>query len=317
MNIAIAINRKYVSYACVMLQSVFSTNQDEKIQIFVLQDELQKQDKEKLEQFVHQNGHNITFLQVNPDSFDDRIPVSEEWSREAFYRLALLDLLPDTIDRLLYLDVDIIVRKPLAEIYGMDFEHKMLIACRDTGSMETFQDTDIRKEVFREFPTGENMGYFNSGMMLMNITGLREHYSLQKYMEILQKMQFRLFAPDQDILNYAHWYEVKLIETKKYDFFVSHILFFREFTEELAEEAVILHYAGSKPWKDGLQTKVSRFWWENAKKTEDYEKLLEEYVNDVIKNRRITRTVLRLDEENVQLNKEYNMYRQLLNIKSQ
>lgn len=298
-----------------MLQSVFTENKEEQIHIFVLQDELNEKDKDKLSAFVHNNGQEITFLQVNPEIFDDRLPTNENWSKEAFYRLGLLDLLPMDIERVLYLDVDIIVRKSLSELYRMDFEDKLLIACKDTGSMETFQDSDIRKEVFKEFPTEHELGYFNSGMMLMNIFKLRERYSLKRYMEIAEEMQFRLFAPDQDILNYAHWYEVKLIETLKYDFFVSQILFFENFTEQKAEEAVILHYTGSKPWKDGLQTPISRYWWKYAKMTTDYEKLLEDYVYDVIHYRRITRTVLQLDEENVQLNKEYNMYRQLLNLK--
>ena len=47
----------------------------------------------------------------------------------------------------------------------------------------------------------ESEGYFNSGVLLMNLTQLRQEVKEKEIAAFIQKNQLNLFLPDQDILN--------------------------------------------------------------------------------------------------------------------
>lgn len=56
-------------------------------------------------------------------------PESSRYPRQIFYRLAAPLLLPEDLDRILYLDVDTLVINPLRELYAMEFAGNYYIAC--------------------------------------------------------------------------------------------------------------------------------------------------------------------------------------------
>ena len=79
----------------------------------------------------------------------------------ALLKFSLGELLPD-LDKVLYLDGDILVRKNLAPIFDLDLGEKVLAAAPDTGVISF--PRPIHAEVKR---------YFNSGVMLLNLKKMR------------------------------------------------------------------------------------------------------------------------------------------------
>ena len=85
---------------------------------------------------------------------------------ESFYRLVLPEILPEEIERILYLDVDIVVNHSLKELYHTEFDGNALCACPEPFSgIGVFQ---YRDEMFQEH-VREGFTYFNSGVLLMNL----------------------------------------------------------------------------------------------------------------------------------------------------
>lgn len=269
-NIAASLNSRYMRYTYVMLTSLFANQRAGlDIHIFLLQSDLTNQDKEYLEQLVQLYGGTMHWLEIDRAIFPESCPVTENWSIETYYRLTLQDMLPEDVDRILYVDVDMIINKSIEELYFTDFEGNLLCACPEPffGAFP-----DFRNEVFKEHLKNGFM-YFNAGTLLMNVKEMKKKYSLEEYLRIAEKLEFKLVAPDQDLLNYIHWKEVKFIDATNYNLFARLAYNCDVHYEQVKEEVTIIHFLGKKPW-DG---KCEQLWWDYAKKTPFYHEFVEEY----------------------------------------
>lgn len=271
MNIMTSLNRNYVGPACVMLESVYQNHPEMRINVYMLHSELTDDDMKIIEKHGLKWGAQISFLKIDRKIFE-KMPTTDLWSLEAFYRLAMNDILPADIDRMLYLDVDIAVLHPLHEFYFADFEGNDLIACKDMGSTIPFGDK--RDSIFAEWVKQDEFVYCCSGVTLWNVAKLRETTNLKTYLEVAENLGYDLLAPDQDLINLVHAGRIKVVDEYKYDCFVKGC---KWTADEVKRYVSILHYAGAtKPWS-GKYPKVDSYkvWWEYAKNTPLYVEMLE------------------------------------------
>lgn len=214
----------------------------------------------------------------------------------------LLDILPEDIDRLLYLDVDIIIDKSLTGLYNTDFEDAFFCACKDMTV--DFPTKDSSDDIFKEH-IAAGFTYFNAGMMLWNIAVLREKYSFRKYMELAKALDYKMLAPDQDLLNYMHVGQIKFADEYTYDLFSRMAYNSGVHYEDVKRETAIIHYAGMKPWEDRyIHYDIEKLWWEYAKEIPFYHELLEEFVLDCVASPLIYDTMNTLSGEKRALSAE-------------
>lgn len=111
----------------------------------------------------------------------------------------------NTTDSIIYLDADSLV---LSDIVGLwrvfdKFDHKQLIACAnetDTRvSNNWYQQNSVR------FPFYGLSG-LNSGILLMNLTRMREFKFIEKAVRVYEAYQHLLLLVDQDMLNILAYY---------------------------------------------------------------------------------------------------------------
>ena len=303
MNIVISINQKYVPFAYVMLFSLYSNNQSEKIRLFILHSELSQNDLEPLYRLSTEFHHSVTPLPVNPGLFPSELPTTAVWSREAFYRLALLDLLPDDIDRILYLDVDMIILHDLSSFYHTPFDGSHFIACDDADPFGI--NFPERQSIFAEaYANGHR--YFNSGVMIWNLSILRGSYSLSDYLLLAKKLNYRMVTVDQDLLNYMHCGHIKYA-SPNYNYFARMRSNNGESYNDALHNAYIVHYLSEKPWNaDGFHFDIEKIWWEYAKQTPYYLPLLEAFLDKTLTDRTIFQNQSELYNTNRQLQRTLN-----------
>ena len=218
MNIATALNKKYVTYTGVMLRSLCMNN-PVSIRAFILHSELENSDIQGLIHSLKDFDIELVPLMVDSKKFSDRLPRNIQWSIETYYRLMLMDILPTDIDRLLYIDVDIIINKSLEEVYKIDFDGNEIIATVDSCGKKSWDKFGIKqKEMFASM-VKLGYQYFNAGFMLLNVREIRRKYNFHTYLQIIEEWNYQMEAPDQDILNYAHWQKVGYIDCWKFDLF--------------------------------------------------------------------------------------------------
>ena len=145
MNIATALNRKYLEYTVVMLCSLYENN-NEHIDAYLLHSELTTQDIDIIKNSLSKYDITIISVEINKSDFDDRLPRNTQWSIETYYRLMLMDILPESVDRLMYLDVDLIINGSIEEFYHIDFAGDDVIAADDSNGKRTL-DTSVQSKL--------------------------------------------------------------------------------------------------------------------------------------------------------------------------
>ena len=287
MNTVTALNKKYIPYTGTMLVS-HGINENEHIDAYLLHSELDQGDIAFIEEAVRDYDITIHPVFVDKNKFSDRLPHNDQWSLETYYRLLMLELLPDTVDRALYLDGDMVINKSLQDLYHLDFEEATIIACDDVCGLNLPEKYGPKhNEMFREaYENGYR--YFNAGVMLLNISKMREHYSFQAYLDAINAWNYQMEAPDQDILNWVHWREVAYVDCMVYDLF-ARVAHNAEITyEEVKDNVAIIHFAGEKPWNnDNVHFDIERLWWDYARKTPFYENLLVRFVETAMSDKTV------------------------------
>ena len=163
-----------------------------------------------------------------------------------YYRLFAPVLLPKDIDRILYLDCDIIVDGDVSEMYFSEIKVISAIVTTDFMSIQTGNPKRLGYD--------ERHGYFNSGMMLINISYWREHDILQRSINYIKENSEILFLYDQDVLNYVLHDSKKFIGIE-YNFFSLYItkMTFDSIDENTKRGVInckprIIHFIKPKPW---------------------------------------------------------------------
>ena len=119
----------------------------------------------------------------------------------ALYRLFIQQILPD-LDKVIYLDSDIIVNLDIAELWRVDIADKPFAAVAQADAEMTHFQRFAEDRSFRGVDALDADNYFNSGVLLMNLEYFRKSEEL-----ILSGVKWygqhpQLEYMDQDILNY-------------------------------------------------------------------------------------------------------------------
>lgn len=254
-NLLVTVDKKYVEPLCVMLTSYGESNRGVKTNLFIAHSSLGEEELTRIR--AHADSYNITVHSIFiTENWFENTPVLDRLPQESFYRIMAFHYLPEELDRCLYLDPDIIIRRPLAEFYNQRLDGNYIAAASHTHRLVNLAN-NIR------LGTQDNTLYFNSGVLLMNLDAIRRDFTLQKVLDTLQENIQRLWLGDQDLTNILFCGKIKLIDEKIYN--LDERVFARskkEFTiEDVAEKTAIIHYNGKhKPWLKGYKGVLDRFY---------------------------------------------------------
>lgn len=119
----------------------------------------------------------------------------EHITQEMYYRYLLPEMLPEE-RRTLYLDVDVLALGDLSPLWDLD-----LGDCLLAGVPDGKKDTPEWREYKRRLGLGDHAIYVNSGVLLMDLEGLRRFGFGAKCMEATGRLHDRIAWPDQDVIN--------------------------------------------------------------------------------------------------------------------
>lgn len=172
------------------------------------------------------------------------------------YMYLLAPLVLKDIEKVIFLDADMIVNCDLTEVYNIELGEKLLAMAAPRGMEEMGDDVS------------------NSGFVVLNLAQWRKENILEKLLEFGRQLPKSRFC-DQNLLH--QYFTLNnpnrlLLVDKLYNIFP------QLFYEIPLNEIKILHYTGwncTAPWKDSnLEQRGSFLWWEYAKETTFYEYFL-------------------------------------------
>lgn len=282
MNIMISINRAYIRYACIMLMSLKEHHKGILLSVYILHNELQDEDFRRMDEVIGSDGIELIPVFIPEGTVKD-FQIGK-WPEVAAYRLLAADLFAGSMERILHLDVDILVTGDISEFYNTPFEDNYLVACED------YLLDLARRDKCRALAKDENTLLFNSGVLLFNIPKLSAdgfYYSV--YAEMLRKYpDIPIEYPDQDILNFLFCDKTKYMNRIKYNYVPRFYQtydkeFFYNSLEGLKNNCHIIHMAsGYKPWENIRREIVDELWWEYAKRTPFYLDMKEKHIRSML-----------------------------------
>jgi lipopolysaccharide biosynthesis glycosyltransferase len=246
-NILAAIDSNYLKPMIVMLRSLFETNAKESFHIYLMHSKLSDGEIGYIREFIEGRNHDLTLLKIDEELFRDA-PISSYYTKEVYFRLLAPFILPDDLDRILYLDADIIINQPISDLYAMDLDGCYLAVAKVAVSIaEWFH----RKRL--GLPKGS--GYFNSGVLLFNLDHIRENISLKDIFDCIDSNKRKLYYPDQDVLNIVYHEKIRFVDKQIYNyntelFWLDGLTSFgRKDMQWLQRSVAIIHFLGKKkPW---------------------------------------------------------------------
>ena len=262
-NLLVTVDSKYVEPLTVMLRSYIEHNADTETALYIAHSSLGEDDFKRIKA-VTDNG-NVTVHNVKiEERWFSEVPVLERLPEESFYRLLAFHILPKEVDRCLYLDPDIIIRKPLDDLYNTHLEGKYIAAA---GHMHGYRDHMNKARLALK----KQDRYINSGIMVMNLSEMRKDFSLNDVLESLQINVQKLLLGDQDMVNILFGQKAVFLPEEIYNLDERTYRYFSEnlgwSLDMVAENTAIIHYNGKdKPWLEGYEGELNVFYPEVQEK---------------------------------------------------
>lgn len=256
-EILVTIDQNYIKPLEVMMYSLKLNNLNENFRVWLIYDNINQHSLTKLKKFGAKIGIDVMTLTMNKNiSFPDSLLNLHDYPKEMYFRLLSSKILPADLHRIIYLDPDILVINSIVPLWQLDLQGKMFAASVHEGL------TDIMSSI-NNIRLGTSTGYFNSGIMLMDLDQMRVKINIEDITQAIEEHHDTLILPDQDILNYLYGEDIlKIPETRwNYDARAFSVYLTRSTgeinTEWVMKNTSILHFCGKpKPWQ---KEKHSRF----------------------------------------------------------
>lgn len=232
----------YSEYTGTVMTSILKNSLDnEYINFYIIDVGISQSDIKKIYELKNIKNCSINFCKYQKTKY---IHIYEEKLKNKTYltpsvlcKLEIYNILKD-LDKIIFLDSDVIVRRSLYDFFNTNIDNYSILAA-----------TSARKK-----------GYFNSGVMMLNLKRLRDINIDIKFLEYCNSVKEISILLDQEILNNVLGNDVLFTEqfyncvcTKKSHYKYNNI-----------EQIYIIHYAGHgcKPWENecNLAYYVEEYW---------------------------------------------------------
>lgn len=294
-NVVFASDDNYAQHIAVVIASIMAKTK-EQICFFVINDNISENKIKKLEKTAEVFNSEINFVSVPEEKFNT-VYLSGHVSKAAYFRLALPEILPDDVEKAIYLDVDLLVFDDIKKLWQCNLQQLPLAAVEDYGIMASDRLCKQKQQVIG-LPIGEK--YFNSGVLIINFKEWRKENYSKQILEIISTNQFP--HHDQDALNKLFMYKWKQLDLRwniippVFNLFPKVLLnsTFRNNAITAKKNPGIIHYAGRyKPWEFTLHNGFNDKYYEYLKQTAFADALMPQPAKDM-KGKAITRQILRL-----------------------
>ena len=247
-HILLCTDNNYTMPCGVTMLSISLNNISKDICFHIFIENVDEIDRKKLLDSLQSELHSIQFYEVDSNILNN-LPISTRFRKSIYYRLLLDNILDKSIERILYLDSDIIVRDSIEALWNENIDEYVLGAVLDQSC------DDIRNFNRTKLPYLSD--YFNSGVLLININKWRAFNIGKRCIKYISQNPESCLYPDQDALNVITSNSHKILPLC---FNVQAFMFYRE-CEILARESyvkdmvaaskfpIIIHYTNAcKPW---------------------------------------------------------------------
>lgn len=249
--------------ATVTIFSLIENNPKQVFRIYLFSEESDPQWLTPFKEMVESKGSEVVVKCVLKAYFEN-IKINLHFSVANYFRLLAADLIDE--EKVLYLDSDILVLGDITPLWDLEMDRYPLAAV-----------TDLIVRDFHRLDLVESQGYFNSGVMMMNLKVWRELDLGKKVLSYIFSNSKNIIYADQCGLNgflQGNWLRLDLKWNLQSPFFDKQYknlfsIWSKEFDLSVStQNPFIVHFTGNqKPWNFRSQHPLKGLYWKYQNQT--------------------------------------------------
>lgn len=261
MNIVYHASDSFAKVTGTSIVSIFENNKDvDEITVYIIEKNFSEENKQKMNKMADKYGRNIIFIpmpNINETENLQLKKIKEKWIFDSYCRLFLDKLLPETVDRVLYLDGDVLNVGSLKELWNEELGDVCAAAVIDC----------IGEKYYEILGLNDDARYCNSGVILFNLVQWRKLNMGEKVKEYVHENNGYVFFMEQTVFNAVLQGKIKILHPKYNTYSMMQILSYEElmklrevkryYSKQIIKEAVdnpiLVHMTSSflvvnRPW---------------------------------------------------------------------
>jgi lipopolysaccharide biosynthesis glycosyltransferase len=250
MIIACTIDDNYIMHCAIMLKSLHDANPQEDLNVYIVHGKLNTSKRAALAAYLGRFLPSVSFIQVGSDLLHGLPVHGQHLSIAVYLRLVLPAVLPAGVNRVIFMDSDIIVADSLRGLWDLSLGESPIGAVIDHS---------------QEFNCGrlglENGAhYFNAGLLLIDLKRWRSMDVMSNGLTFARENEDLVRLNDQDVLN--HLFQFQWLHLHPRWNALPHLwgltpahevagTVLTDLDREARDHPAVIHFAGagaSKPW---------------------------------------------------------------------
>lgn len=210
-----AADNNYVRPLAVMLQSAAEHLRiGSKLRVILFDGGIDETSWHGLKESLFDLPIDVSVIRPDQSQIDD-LMTSHHITHTAYLRLLAAKLLPDSVDKVIYLDSDVLVQDDLNKLWDLEIGNNFCLAVPDIACPfvdSRMADSNYKKsspylaaispiQNWRELGLDPSQHYFNSGVMVLNLKRWRKENVEQKLLACLRDNSRYVWCWDQYALN--------------------------------------------------------------------------------------------------------------------
>ncbi len=245
--------------AVTLYSALANLGSDRKVALYIVDDGISERNKRKIAEVLKIGQAIVHFEWLNPNlAVLDNVATTEWHSRATYLRLLLPSLLPEHMDRAIYLDSDLVIEGDLGHLWDEDVDDYAALGVQDYSFPYAYSRTELYP-VYQKLHLDRNTPYVNAGVLVINLTWWRREKLAPRVLEFVHQFKNEATFLEQDGLNAiiaGRWglldprWNINLYNLNIYGhLFDMSVAAMQQARADFMRRPLILHYTGQhKPW---------------------------------------------------------------------
>jgi lipopolysaccharide biosynthesis glycosyltransferase len=259
-NVILAADNNYAMPLSVTLRSIVDNLPiDTDLNVFVIDGGISNNNKSRISSSISSKTTKIEWIRPDSDVLGKvKMPSDYHLSIATLFRIFIPFYVPKSMDKIIYLDCDLILNRNLEELWNCEVDDNYLLAVQDMATPYVSSKGGL--EIYKELGISAGKKYFNGGVLLINLRKWRSDNISQQAVDFLNHNSNSIRWLDQDALNVVvknqwetldpRWNQQRDINQLVYS---DTYPFSGEILEGIKKDPFIIHFTTFKPWNSVVE----------------------------------------------------------------
>lgn len=270
-HLVVATDERFLMPTATTLRSL-STHDPGPITVWILATGVSDLARRKVRHSLVGQGTRLEWIDMDSADFGDTS--ANPLGRASYFRLAVGEVLPEHVDRVLYMDTDMLVRDTLSPLWDLAESGVSVWAVRSVHFPHICSYGAV--DHWPELALDPRAPYFNSGLLMIDLQEWRARDVGRRCLKYLASSFANRTLADQEALNVVlagRWREIEPRWNQQTPFLEHNrgvqVLYTDEVIREARERPAVIHFLNRpKPWQVGCTHPWRESWLSVANETQ-------------------------------------------------